>query len=177
MRRGRRNHGIVELQMGPMIDMVFLLLVFFMVTAKPIKQESDISIGLPGAVEQEEVLDIPDEQRIVIEASGQVVLNELEVDGPSSRELPELVAGGHAGHASGNAGQDRAAQLALVLGRGLLAALLGAIAVRGSLGDLLRLGGPGRGLSRLGLLEIATAAASAALGSHLGAVRRSRRGE
>ena len=79
------------MQMGPMIDMVFLLLVFFMVTAKPIKQESDISIGLPGAVEQEEVLDIPDEQRIVIEASGQVVLNELKVDGTGGGELPELV--------------------------------------------------------------------------------------
>ncbi|MFV1995143.1 MAG: biopolymer transporter ExbD, partial [Verrucomicrobiales bacterium] len=33
------------MQMGPMIDMVFLLLVFFMVTAKSIKQESDISLA------------------------------------------------------------------------------------------------------------------------------------
>ena len=38
------------MQMGPMIDMVFLLLVFFMVTAKPIKQESHMSLGLPGTV-------------------------------------------------------------------------------------------------------------------------------
>ncbi len=45
---------------------MFLLLVFFMVTAKPIKQESDISIGLPGTVSQEESVDIPDEQRIAI---------------------------------------------------------------------------------------------------------------
>ena len=92
MRRGRKDNQLVEMQMGPMIDMVFLLLVFFMVTAKPIKQESDISIGLPGAVEQKEVLDIPDEQRIVIEASGQVILNELEVDSAGSANLPELVA-------------------------------------------------------------------------------------
>lgn len=79
------------MQMGPMIDMVFLLLVFFMVTAKPIKQESDISIGLPGAVAQEENVDIPDEQRIVIQSSGQVVLNDLEIDSPDSALLPELV--------------------------------------------------------------------------------------
>ncbi len=91
MRRTRRDNALVEMQMGPMIDMVFLLLVFFMVTAKPIVQESDISLGLPGAVAQEEVLDIPDEQRIVIQASGQVILNELEVDGPGLGELPELV--------------------------------------------------------------------------------------
>ena len=42
------------MQMGPMIDMVFLLLVFFMVSAKPITPESDIPIGLPGQVAQEE---------------------------------------------------------------------------------------------------------------------------
>ena len=76
--------------MGPMIDMVFLLLVFFMVTAKPIKQESDLSLGLPGAVAQEESVDIPDEQRIIIREDLQVVLNELELDTPASADLPQL---------------------------------------------------------------------------------------
>jgi biopolymer transport protein ExbD len=88
----RRHHPTVEMQMGPMIDMVFLLLVFFMVTAKPIKQESDINIGLPGTVAQEEAVDIPDEQRILIRADGQVLLNELVMDAPSSATLPSLVA-------------------------------------------------------------------------------------
>jgi len=80
------------MQMGPMIDMVFLLLVFFMVTAKPIQQESDIDIGLPGTVSQEESVDIPDEQKITIEANGQVVLNDLAMDSPTSSELPTLLA-------------------------------------------------------------------------------------
>lgn len=88
----RRTHPAVEMQMGPMIDMVFLLLVFFMVTAKPIKQESDLNIGLPGTVAQEETLDIPDEQRILVRADGQVVLNDLPMDSPESTELPALVA-------------------------------------------------------------------------------------
>ncbi len=79
------------MQMGPMIDMVFLLLVFFMVTAKPIKQESDLSLGLPGAVAQDEAVDIPDEGRIAIRADLQVTLNDLEVDDPGSTELPELL--------------------------------------------------------------------------------------
>lgn len=86
----RKDVQTVEMQMGPMIDMVFLLLVFFMVTARPIQQESDIDIGLPGTVAQEEVVDIPDEQRIEIQASGQVVLNDLPMDSPTSRELPTL---------------------------------------------------------------------------------------
>ena len=87
----RKHHPAIEMQMGPMIDMVFLLLVFFMVTAKPIKPESDINIGLPGTVAQEEALDIPDEQRILIRADGQVVLNDLEMDTPASSELPALL--------------------------------------------------------------------------------------
>ena len=80
------------MQMGPMIDMVFLLLVFFMVTAKPIKEESDLSMTLPGSVSQDESVEIPDEQRIVIGANGQVFLNEMAFDGPDSREMPQLTA-------------------------------------------------------------------------------------
>lgn len=87
----RKTHPAVEMQMGPMIDMVFLLLVFFMVTAKPIKQESDINIGLPGTVAQDEALDIPDEQRILIRSDGQVLLNELPMDSPTNEVLPTLI--------------------------------------------------------------------------------------
>jgi biopolymer transport protein ExbD len=91
MQLRRRDTQTVEMQMGPMIDMVFLLLVFFMVTAKPIKPESDIDIGLPGTVAQEESVDIPDEQKIRIEPGGQVVLNDLPMDGPTNREMPTLL--------------------------------------------------------------------------------------
>ena len=79
------------MQMGPMIDMVFLLLVFFMVSAKPVKQESDINIGLPGTVAQEEALEIPDEQRIQIQPNGQILLNDQPMDAPQSPELPALL--------------------------------------------------------------------------------------
>jgi len=91
-RLSRNDLQAVEMQMGPMIDMVFLLLVFFMVTAKPIKQEADVGLTLPGTVAQEEAVDIPDEQRIMIETSGQIVLNELRMDSATSTELPQLAA-------------------------------------------------------------------------------------
>lgn len=90
MRRLKRHDEVVGMPMGPMIDMVFLLLVFFMVTAKPIKQESDLGFGLPGAVAQDEPIDIPDEQRLIIRGDLQVVLNDLEIDAPESSDLPEL---------------------------------------------------------------------------------------
>lgn len=76
--------------MTPMIDMVFLLLVFFMVSAKPVQPERDIPMGLPGQVAQAEAVDIPDEARVFIEPSGQVVLNEQNLDTPGSTDLPEL---------------------------------------------------------------------------------------
>ncbi len=78
--------------MGPMIDMVFLLLVFFMVTAKPVKQESDISLGLPGTVSAEETVELPDEQRIRIEDDGSVVLNDSVIGPPADSALTGLVA-------------------------------------------------------------------------------------
>jgi len=91
MKRGRKRHQTtVEMQMTPMIDMVFLLLVFFMVAAKPVIPERDIPMGLPGQVAQEEVVDIPDEARVIIEPGGQVVLNEQNLDSPASSSLPEL---------------------------------------------------------------------------------------
>ncbi|MEM1157796.1 MAG: biopolymer transporter ExbD [Verrucomicrobiota bacterium] len=86
----RRNAQTVEMQMGPMIDMVFLLLVFFMVTAKPLKPENDVSLRMPGTVPQEEVFEFPDEQRITIRDNGQVQVNEMNVDSPDSKDLPQL---------------------------------------------------------------------------------------
>jgi biopolymer transport protein ExbD len=75
-----------------MIDMVFLLLVFFMVTARPVKQESDIGLGLPGTVEAEEAVELPDEQRIRIEDDGRIVLNDSTFGEPGDEKLDALVA-------------------------------------------------------------------------------------
>ena len=91
MRLRKKDAQTVEMQMGPMIDMVFLLLVFFMVSAKPIKQESDVNIGLPGTVAQEEAVDIPDEQRIKIQPDGTIVLNDQPIEAPQNNELVNLI--------------------------------------------------------------------------------------
>lgn len=82
----------VELQIAPMIDVCFLLLFFYIITSKPVKPEADLSMTLPGTVAQEQTLDIPDEQRVEIKANGQIVLNDLPIDQPTSSDLPQLVA-------------------------------------------------------------------------------------
>lgn len=81
----------LKIEMTPMIDCVFLLLIFFMVTSTFNRQEADISFALPGIAQQAEAVEIPDEQIIEIYADGSVVLNDLQFDSPSSADLPELV--------------------------------------------------------------------------------------
>jgi len=81
-----------EIQIAPMIDCVFLLLIYFMVSATLEKQEADLSFELPGTVEQSEPIDMPDEQIIEIREDGQVVVNEFTYDSPTSREFLELAA-------------------------------------------------------------------------------------
>lgn len=79
-----------ELDVAPLIDMVFLLLVFFMATASLVKSEGDLGIRLPGMVAQAKSVDMPDEQIVEITESGRVFLNGRQFDGPTSKELPEL---------------------------------------------------------------------------------------
>jgi biopolymer transport protein ExbD len=92
MRIQRRETPTIDMQIAPMVDIGFLLLIFFMVTARPMKPEADVGMTLPGTVAQEESVDIPDEQRIAIQPNGQVVVNDLPVDTPGpDPQLPQLV--------------------------------------------------------------------------------------
>jgi len=88
----RTEHPQIELQIAPMIDVCFLLLFFYILTSKPVKPEADMDMTLPGTVAQEEALDIPDEQRILIQDNGQIVLNDLPLDKADKRDLPMLLA-------------------------------------------------------------------------------------
>ena len=81
-----------SIDVSSLIDMVFLLLVYFIVTASLQKSEADLGIRLPGMVAAAQQVDLPDEQMIEIRATGHVVLNDLVFDTPESTNLPELVA-------------------------------------------------------------------------------------
>lgn len=80
-----------DIPIAPLIDAVFLLLIYFMVTSSLEKQEADISFQLPGTVEQETPLELPDEQVIEIRDDGQIVVNEYSYDSPNASELIELL--------------------------------------------------------------------------------------
>ncbi|MDR0993982.1 MAG: biopolymer transporter ExbD [Verrucomicrobiota bacterium] len=91
MKLKRQANPKAEVAMTPLIDCVFLLLVFFMVSANFKAQEADISFSLPGTAAQSDAVDIPDEQIIQITENGNVFLNDLEYDSVTDPDMPELV--------------------------------------------------------------------------------------
>ena len=81
-----------DLQIGPLIDMVFLLLIYFLTTASLARPEADLGIRLPGMVAQAQSVNMPDEQLIEVKSTGHVILNGRAYDRPDKPDLPELVA-------------------------------------------------------------------------------------
>lgn len=76
----------MELQIAPLIDVVFLLLIYFMVTASLIKKEGDISFVLPATVSDPNVkIDIPVEVVIEINEDRTVVLEGMRFAAEDSR--------------------------------------------------------------------------------------------
>ncbi len=79
-----------ELQIAPLIDVVFLLLIYFMVSSSLKRSEADLSMSLPSAVAQSQELKMPDEQIIEVLANGSIVLNEREYSDPSKSDMADL---------------------------------------------------------------------------------------
>lgn len=79
-----------KVDLTPMIDIVFLLLIYFMVTTTIIKQEADLSLLLPSAVAATPDTPLPEQHLIDILEDGSVLLNGMPTDGPVDRNLPNL---------------------------------------------------------------------------------------
>jgi len=92
MRINKKNseEGKVELQIAPLIDVVFLLLIYFMVTASLIKKEGDISFLLPASIPQTEMVEVPVEILIEIAEDGLVQAEGLRF-AAEDRMLHDLV--------------------------------------------------------------------------------------
>jgi biopolymer transport protein ExbD len=80
----------LELQIAPLIDVVFLLLIYFMVTAALIRKEGDISFMLPANIAQEDMIDVPVEVLIEITSDGTVQVEGMRFD-REDRTLDDLV--------------------------------------------------------------------------------------
>lgn len=79
-----------ELQIAPLIDVVFLLLIYFMVTASLIKKEADLSFLLPAKVETNEIVSLPIEVIIEVTELGDILMEGMQF-GQDSQNLDELI--------------------------------------------------------------------------------------
>ncbi|HOX09369.1 MAG TPA: biopolymer transporter ExbD [Candidatus Omnitrophota bacterium] len=77
-------------QMAPMIDCVFLLLIFFMSASSFSAPEAQLNVNLP-AVSTTTQEKIGEDVVINVASDGNVVVNEKYYDSPDSKDLPELV--------------------------------------------------------------------------------------
>ncbi len=86
------NEGTLGFQIAPMIDVVFVIMLFFMVMAGAVKVERELNTQLPGNAETSNATEFVDEQVITISEAGEVALNDEPMDTPASREMPSLKA-------------------------------------------------------------------------------------
>lgn len=89
-RRRSESSGDLGFQIAPMIDVVFVILVFFMSLTSTVKIEAELNTKLPGKTITSTTVEFPDEQTIGIENNGQVLLNEDPFDAPADSGLPRL---------------------------------------------------------------------------------------
>ncbi|MDG1139304.1 MAG: biopolymer transporter ExbD [Opitutales bacterium] len=82
---------IDEVDLTPMIDVTFLLLIYFMVTTMLKQPEAELSIQLPGKPQSSDVTPM-ELLNVRIGEEGQVYLNGSEIEDGYDLEMPDLVA-------------------------------------------------------------------------------------
>ncbi|MFA6356144.1 MAG: biopolymer transporter ExbD [Candidatus Omnitrophota bacterium] len=78
-------------QMAPMIDCVFLLLIFFMCSSSFTAPETQLNVNLP-AVSTSTQTEIGEDVIVNVLVDGNIVVNDKQYDDPGAKDLPELVA-------------------------------------------------------------------------------------
>ena len=86
------NSGSVGFQIAPMIDVVFVIMLFFMVMAGAVKRENELNTTLPGDADTSTSTDFVDEQIVTVSEDGEVALNDEPVDDKANPALPQLTA-------------------------------------------------------------------------------------
>ena len=91
MRASQPTPETTGFQIAPMVDIIFILILFFMCSAGSVRVENELSIRLPGRVQQDQPVTMIDEQIVQIREDGQVILNDQAYDTPTDKLLPSLL--------------------------------------------------------------------------------------
>lgn len=73
----------IELQMTPMIDIVFQLLVFFILTFRVVAQEADFNIRMPAVPPEPDMKSTPQVLKVRIEADASGIMSDLKLNNKS----------------------------------------------------------------------------------------------
>ena len=88
---GVSEDGDAGFQIAPMVDVVFVLLLFFMASAGSQVVEKELNISLPSGRSASASSGVPSTPIIIdIMPDGRIQMNNRIYDSPTSRELPEL---------------------------------------------------------------------------------------
>lgn len=91
-KRNRRAPDAVHLgfQIAPMIDIVFVIMLFFMVQAAFIQVEQELNLKLPGTISASQAVDVIEETQIQVMESGDILLNDDPIGTPDDTRLAKL---------------------------------------------------------------------------------------
>ncbi len=87
MRAHREPMENTQFQIAPMVDVIFVLILFFMCSAGTAVVEMELGIKLPGRMQQSTTVPMIDEQMVQVEANGQVILNDQKYDSPADKKM------------------------------------------------------------------------------------------
>jgi len=88
---GESGEGDIGFQIAPMVDVVFVLLLFFMASAGSQVIQKELSINLPSGGAPTQGTDIPKTPIVIdIHPDGRVEVNNQFYDTPTNKELPQL---------------------------------------------------------------------------------------
>ncbi len=88
---GESGEGDIGFQIAPMVDVVFVLLLFFMAAAGSQVVEKELNINLPSGRSSAPGMDVPSTPIIIdILPDGRVQSSDRAFDSPTSKELPDL---------------------------------------------------------------------------------------
>lgn len=81
----------LSFQIAPMIDVVFVIMLFFMVMVGTVKVERQLGLQLPRSCDGLQKVSFPDnEVTIAVLEDGTVTMNEEAFDSPQDKALPTL---------------------------------------------------------------------------------------